>query len=480
MTSPTTPPTSKLKLKTPPLAAIVLCAGQGTRMKSALPKVAHPLLGRPMGSYPIECAFAAGAARAVAVTGHGAGEVEAVLAEALAAHAAGLCFARQEEQLGTAHAVLCAQEALAGFQGDIFILYGDVPLVRAETLRALVEAKAEAHAPLALVTMCPPDPRGYGRIVRGDAGALVKIVEHRDASAEEQRIREVNAGLYLVSAPFLWSSLAQLDRNNAQRELYLTDLVQLAFGQGTPAAAVEADGEEVGGVNDRVELARATAILQRRINARHQRAGVTIELPDTALIDAGVEIAPDVTIEPNVRLKGKTRIGRGAHIGQGCVISNSTVGAAVEVQPYSVFEEAIVGDDARIGPFARLRPGTELAPRVHIGNFVETKKAQIGLGSKANHLSYLGDCQIGAGVNVGAGTITCNYDGANKHRTVLGDGVFVGSDSQFVAPVTVGNGAYIGAGSTITQDVPEGSLALARGRQVVKEGYRRKKEGRRG
>ena len=474
MTSPSTLPTSQTP--TTSLAAIVLCAGQGTRMKSTLPKVAHQLLGRPMGSYPLECAFGVGASRVIAVTGHGAPEVEKALSLALEARAAGLSFVRQTQQLGTAHAVLCAREALADLCGDVFILYGDVPLVRAETLRALIEAKAAAQSPLALVTARPPDPRGYGRIVRDTAGTMCRIVEQRDASHEELGIGEINAGLYLVSADFLWSSLARLDRHNAQNELYLTDLVRLAFERGTPAAEVRADFAEVAGVNDRVELSRATAVLQRRLNERHQRAGVTIELPDTVLIDAGVEIAPDVTIEANVRLKGRTRIGRGAHIGQGCVISDSSVGEAVQVKPYSIFEEANVGEAALVGPFARLRPGTELAPRVHIGNFVETKKAQIGLGSKANHLSYLGDCEVGAGVNVGAGTITCNYDGVNKHRTVLGDGVFVGSDSQFVAPVTVGNGAYIGAGSTITQDVPQGSLALARGRQVVKEGYRQKKK----
>ncbi|MDR0965179.1 MAG: bifunctional UDP-N-acetylglucosamine diphosphorylase/glucosamine-1-phosphate N-acetyltransferase GlmU [Myxococcales bacterium] len=467
--------------QTTPLAAIVLCAGQGTRMKSALPKILHPLLGRPMGSYPLTRALETGATRAVAVTGHGAEQVERALTDALANRVVdsgdGLRFVRQEQQLGTAHAVLCAQPALADFTGDIFILYGDVPLVSAQTLRALIDAKAAAQSPVALVTTRPSDPTGYGRIVRDAvSGAMTRIVEHKDATEDELGIGEINAGLYLVSSDFLWRSLGRVDRRNAQNELYLTDLIQLAFEQSTPAATVRAEFEEVGGVNDRVELTRATTTLQRRINERHQRAGVTIELPDTVLIDESVELAADVTIGPNVRLVGGTRIERGAHIGQGCVIVDSIVGEAVEVKPYSVFEEAIVGEAAIVGPFARLRPGTELGAKVHIGNFVETKKARVGVGSKANHLSYLGDCDIGAGVNVGAGTITCNYDGVNKHRTVLGDGVFVGSDSQFVAPVTVGNGAYIGAGSTITEDVPEESLALSRGRQIVKEGYRSKRQ----
>ena len=472
--TPTSTPATPVP-PTQPLAAIVLCAGQGTRMKSALPKVLHPLLGRPMGSYPLRRALEAGARRVVAVTGHGAPEVERALSEALGEEASKqLGFAFQAEQRGTAHAVLCAREALGDFQGDLFILNGDVPLVCAETLAALVEAKAAARAPMALVTTCPPDPHGYGRIVRDGAGAMVRIVEHRDAGPDERAIGEINAGLYLVAADFLWRALGQIGTDNAQHELYLTDLVQLAFAEGRPAATVRAGFEEVGGVNDRVELAWATAGLQRRINERHLRGGVTMELPDTVLIDEAVEIAEDVLIAPHVRLLGKTRIGRGARIGQGAVIADSTVGEGVEVKPYSVFEEAVVGEGALIGPFARLRPGTELAPRVHIGNFVETKKARIGLASKANHLSYLGDCEIGAGVNVGAGTITCNYDGVHKHKTVLGDGVFVGSDSQFVAPVSVGEGAYIGAGSTITEDVPAESLAIARGRQVVKEGYRRR------
>ena len=458
------------------LAAIVLCAGQGTRMKSALPKAVHPLLGQPLSSYPLRRAFEAGAERVVAVTGHGASQAEAALQSALPELIGRIVFAHQTQQLGTAHAVLSAQEAMKGFEGEIFILNGDVPLVTSDTLRALRAAKAEARAPLALVTTVPPSAAGYGRIVRNAEGHLCRIVEHRDASAAELEIREINAGLYLVDAGFLWRALSRVNRNNAQNELYLTDMAAIAFGEGTPAATVNAPFDEVGGVNDRVELARAAAALQERINQRHQREGVTIELPQTVLIDETVQIGRDVTIGPNVRLAGKTVISDGAVIGQGAVITDSIIGSGTEILPYSVLESAAVGNNAKIGPFARLRPGSELADSVHVGNFVETKKTRIGEGSKANHLSYLGDCDIGRGTNVGAGTITCNYDGLHKHRTIIGNDVFVGSDSQFVAPVTIGDNVLIGAGSTIVEDVPGDSLAITRGRQVTKAGYMKGKK----
>ena len=458
------------------IAAIVLCAGQGTRMKSALPKAAHLLLGKPLSSYPLRRALEAGASRAVAVTGHGADQVETALRGALGGLMENIAFARQAQQLGTAHAVLSAKDALEGFSGSLFILNGDVPLVTAGTLRALVQAKRDANSPLALVTTVPPSPAGYGRILRDAHGRMQRIVEHRDATAEELKIGEINAGLYLADAGFLWRSLARLDRNNAQNELYLTDLAAIAYGEGTPAVTVEAPFDEVGGVNDRAELARAAAALQARINRAHQLEGVTLELPETILIDETVTIGRDVTIGPNVRLAGKTVISGGAVIGQGAVITDSVIGSGTEILPYSVLESAAVGNNAKIGPFARLRPGTELANSVHVGNFVETKKTRIGEGSKANHLSYLGDCTIGSGTNIGAGTITCNYDGLHKHQTIIGDGVFVGSDSQFVAPVTVGDNALIGAGSTIVADIPKDSLAIARGRQVTKKDYMKGKK----
>lgn len=457
------------------LAAIVLCAGKGTRMKSARAKVLHPLLGHPLCYYPLRRAAETGADPVVAVVGHQAEEAR----QQVTAHLPDtpLAFALQKEQLGTAHAVLCARDALKGFDGQIFILYGDVPLVRTATLKALVRAKRARKAPLAFITTEQADPTGYGRVVR-DGGQAVAIVEHKDCTKDQLAIREVNAGLYLVDASFLWSALGRVGSKNAQHERYLTDLVALAHKAGKPVATVSAPAEEVAGVNDRVELARSAAQMRRRINEAHMKAGVSIEVPETTWIEETVRIGQDATISAGAQLTGTTRLGREARVGVGCVIEDSTVADGAQIKHYSLLEEAKVGRGAIVGPFARLRPGTELAENVHVGNFVETKKAKIAKGSKANHLTYLGDCEIGAGVNVGAGTITCNYDGVNKHKTTLGDGVFVGSDSQFVAPVSVGKGAYIGAGSTITDDVPPHSLAIARSRQVTKKDYVRKRRAR--
>lgn len=449
-------------------AAIALCAGKGTRMKSARAKVLHEVLGRPLCFYPLSRAVALGASPAVAVVGHQAELVE----EAIRSHLPGapVRFAHQAEQLGTAHAVLCAKPALKGFAGDVLIVYGDVPLVTEGTLQTLFSAKRSARAALALITAELEDPTGYGRIVRED-GRPVRIVEEKDCSPEERALTEINAGLYLVDGEFLWKALRRVGAKNAQRELYLTDMVSLAVAAGLRVAAVQAPFLEVAGVNDRVELARASAALRRRINEAHMRAGVTFDAPESAWVDEGVAIGPDARIGPNCVLTGATAIGAGASLGAGCVVHASQIGEGAQIKPYSALDEAKVGKGAVIGPFARLRPGTDLAEGVHIGNFVETKKARIGKGSKANHLTYLGDCDIGAGVNVGAGTITCNYDGVNKHKTVLGDRVFVGSDTQFVAPITIGENAFIGAGSTITEDVPPYSLAIARGRQVIKQDY---------
>lgn len=453
------------------LASIVLCAGKGTRMKSARAKVLHPILGHPLGTYTLRRALEVGADPVVAVVGHQAEEVERTFRADLGE--APIRFALQEEQRGTAHAVLCGRKALGGFAGEILILYGDTPLLRKETLAALLKAKRSARVPVAMITFEPPDPSGYGRIVR-EGGMVMRIVEDKDCTPEHRLIGEVNAGMYLVDSAFLWKALERVGTRNAQREFYLTDLVELAFVSGHPVVTVSAPFEEVGGVNDRVDLARATTSMRRRVNEAHLRAGVTLEDPDSTLIEEGVRIGQDSVLGPGSVLTGGTVLGKNVRVGVGCVIHASTVADGAQIKHYSLLDEARVGKEALIGPFARLRPGTELAERVHVGNFVETKKAKIGKGSKANHLTYLGDCQIGAGVNVGAGTITCNYDGVNKHQTVLGDGVFVGSDSQFVAPVTVGKGAYIGAGSTITEDVPPASLALARSRQVTKRDYLKK------
>ncbi len=462
-------------MATTALAAVVLCAGKGTRMKSEQAKVLHPLLGRPLCYYPVRRALDLGCAPVVAVVGHQAEEVTRALTEHFPGAPVG--FATQAEQKGTAHAVRCAAPALSAFLGRVLILYGDVPLLTDQTLRALVEAYDRAKGPLAMITTRPPDPTGYGRVLRQggpQGGKVVRVVEHKDASAEERAVSECNAGIYLVDSAFLWPSLEKIQSANAQGEFYLTDLVEQAAKAST-IGVVEADFEETAGVNDRAELAQRAASLRMRINVEHMKSGVTLQHPETTFIDEGVEIGPNTVIGPMVSIHDGCEIGANVRIGQGSVVYRSTIGDGVEVKPYSVFEESVVGPGCVIGPFARLRPGTVLEADVHIGNFVETKKARIRKGSKANHLSYLGDAEIGLGVNVGAGTITCNYDGVNKHTTVLGDGVFIGSDTQLVAPVKVGDGAYVGAGSTITQDVPPNSLAFTRAPQTVKEGWAERK-----
>ncbi len=453
---------------TVPLAAVVLCAGEGKRMNSALSKVLHPLLGRPLAWYPMTRAFEVGCQQVVSVVGHQADQVKASLSALFQGQP--VSFALQAQPRGTGDAVAAARGALTGFTGAVLILYGDVPLLTADTLKRLVDAFRAGKGPLALVSCRPENPTGYGRLVRDEAKKVVRVVEQKDATAEQLSIREVNAGVYLVDARFLWGALETLTPQNAQGELYLTDIVAKAAALGE-VAVIEASAPEVEGVNDRVQLAERAEVLRARINLRHMQAGVTLVHPATTFIDEAVEIGRDTTLGPNVTLSGECEIGSGVTIGQGSVINHSTVGDGSNVKPYSVLEEATVGQLCHVGPFARLRPGTELGEGVHIGNFVETKKARLKKGSKANHLAYLGDAEIGAGCNIGAGTITCNYDGVNKHQTVLGDGVFIGSDSQLVAPVKVGDGAFVAAGSTITEDVPAQALAMSRARQTIKEGW---------
>ncbi len=457
---------------TQPLATVVLCAGKGTRMKSDRAKVLHPILGRPLAYYPLARAFELGAGNVVAVVGH---QAEAVQKE-LAAQFPGqpLSFALQATQRGTGDAVASARQALEGFKGAVLILSGDVPLLTTATLKRLLEAYRAGHGPLAMVSCRMTDPTGYGRVVRGEQGHVVRIVEHKDATEAQRHLHEVNAGLYVADAAFLWSALETLTPQNAQGELYLTDIVAKAAAAGG-VAVVEAPAEETAGVNDRAELADRATVLRARINRAHQVNGVTIVQPETVSIDEGVEVGPDAVLGPFVTLSGRCEIGAGAHVGQGCVLTDTTVGDGCELKPYSVLEEAVVGPRCHVGPFARLRPGSVLDEGVHVGNFVETKKAHLRQGVKAGHLSYLGDADIGAGSNIGAGTITCNYDGVNKHQTTLGEGVFIGSDTQLVAPVTVGAGAYIGAGSTVTRDVPADALMVSRAAAVVKAGWAARK-----
>jgi bifunctional UDP-N-acetylglucosamine pyrophosphorylase/glucosamine-1-phosphate N-acetyltransferase len=437
-------------------------------MKSARAKVLHEVAGRPLAYYPVKRALELGAERVVVVVGHQAEAVEAALGAALPG--APLRFARQAEQLGTAHAVLQAKAALKGFAGPILILSGDTPLLTAEALQAVAAARAKARALVAMATMVPASPRGYGRVVRDERGRAVRVVEEKDATDAERTLTEVNAGLYCVHSEFLWRALGKVGAKNAQGEFYLPDLVAMAAAKGA-AASVEVPALVAAGVNDRVELARVGRVLVGRLAEAHARAGVTIEDPARFDCDEGVEIGQDVVIEPGVRLKGRTRVGANTIVGAGCILQDAVVGEGVTLKPYTMIEDARVEAKAIVGPFARLRPGSEIGEGAHVGNFVETKKTRLGKGSKANHLTYLGDAEIGQGVNVGAGTITCNYDGEKKHPTRIGDGVFVGSDSILVAPIEIGAGAYVAAGSTLTDPVPAGALALGRARQVTKEGW---------
>jgi bifunctional UDP-N-acetylglucosamine pyrophosphorylase/glucosamine-1-phosphate N-acetyltransferase len=451
-----------------PLAAVVLAAGKGTRMKSRTAKVLHEIGGRPLAWFAVKRALDAGASPVVVVVGHQAEAVEAALVATLPG--APIRFAVQERQLGTAHAVLAARRALRGYDGPVAILSGDVPLLETDTLLRVVRARARARAPLAFATMALAEPRGYGRVVRDAGGRPARIVEEKDASEAERAIREVNAGLYCADAAFLWKALARVGADNAQEEFYLTDLVAMA-ARRDGAVAVDVPPEEASGVNDREELARAAKVLLRRRARALMRAGVTVEDPERFDCDEGVEVGPDTVIEPGVRLLGRTRVGAACRIGAGAVLRDAIVAHEVTIRPYTVVEEATVAVRAILGPFSRVRPGSEIGEEAHVGNFVETKKTVLGKGAKANHLAYLGDATVGAGANIGAGTITCNYDGEKKHPTRIGARAFVGSDSILVAPLEIGDGAYVGAGSVITRSVPAGALALGRAQQVTKEGW---------
>ncbi|HSB20041.1 MAG TPA: bifunctional UDP-N-acetylglucosamine diphosphorylase/glucosamine-1-phosphate N-acetyltransferase GlmU [Anaeromyxobacteraceae bacterium] len=451
-----------------PLAAIVLAAGKGTRMKSGRPKVLHEVCGRPLAYFPVRRALEAGADPVVVVVGHEAGAVKEVLTEALGDER--LRFAVQKPQRGTAHAVLAAKKALRGFAGEVLILSGDTPLLTRQTLDAVTAAKRKNGTLLAFATMHLDNPTGYGRVVHAPDGGPALVVEENDAAPEERAIHEVNAGLYCADSAFLWETLARVDSRNAKREFYLTDLVALA-AERSGAATTRVSPVEASGVNDQEELSLAARALTRRFATAMMKAGVTIEDPERFDCDEEVEVGPGTVVEPSVRLRGRTRIAGGCRIGQGSILADTEVHRGAIVKPYTVAEKAIIGPRAEVGPFARFRPGADLGPEVRIGNFVEVKKSRIGKGSKANHLTYLGDATIGAGVNVGCGTVTCNYDGERKHPTAIGDGVFLGSDSILVAPISIGKGAYIAAGSTLTENVPPGALALGRARQVTKPGW---------
>jgi bifunctional UDP-N-acetylglucosamine pyrophosphorylase/glucosamine-1-phosphate N-acetyltransferase len=459
-----------------PVTAVILAAGQGTRMKSARPKVLHELCGRPMIHHVVDAAFAAGAASVVVVVGHGRDEVRAYLQAAFGER---VRTAVQDVQAGTGHAVRCALPALAlgGDAERVLVLYGDTPLLEPAELAGLGRAlDVEPSAPLAMLTVRVPDPTGYGRIVRDQAGRVVRIVEHKDASADERAIDEINPGIYLARAGFLREAVGRLTPNNAQGELYLTDVVAMASAAGGVAPVVSRDAASLAGINDRAQLAAAEELLYGRIADAHRRAGATLRAG--VRVDASVVVEPEAVIEHGVVLRGQTRIGAGARVDVGSVLTDVTVAEGATLKPYTIAQSSTIGARAQIGPFSHLRPDSHVEADAHVGNFVETKKTTLRRGAKANHLAYLGDGEIGEGANIGAGTIFCNYDGFRKHRTEIGAGAFVGSDSQIVAPVRIGDGAYVATGTTVTRDVPAGALAISRVRQENKEGYADRLKGR--
>jgi bifunctional UDP-N-acetylglucosamine pyrophosphorylase/glucosamine-1-phosphate N-acetyltransferase len=446
----------------PDLDVVILAAGKGTRMYSDIPKVLHPLGGKPLAAHVIESARKLGAARILVVYGHGGESVRQALA------ADDVEFVLQEPQLGTAHAVRQAAPLLRSAR--TLVLYGDVPLVREETLRRLTSSGAA----LVLLTVELDDATGYGRIVRNREGRIARIVEEKDASARQKTIREVNTGLMTADTARLRSWLARIGSRNSQREYYLTDVAALAVRDKVAVSSAQPSAPwEVLGVNSKDQLARLERIYQWERAQSLMAQGVT--LADPARIDVRGELScgRDVAIDVNCVFEGRVVLGDRVRIGANCVIRNAHIGPDSEVLAFSQLDEVVAARQCRIGPYARLRPGTRLADGVHVGNFVEIKASEMGERSKANHLAYLGDSSIGSRVNIGAGTITCNYDGATKHRTVIQDDVFVGSDTQFVAPVTVGKGATIGAGSTITRDAPAGELTLSRAKQVTVPGWKR-------
>ena len=446
---------------------IILAAGQGKRMHSSLPKVLHPLAGKALVAHVIDMARRLSPQQLCLVYGHGGDAVRQALA------APDLAWALQEPQLGTGHAV---QQALPYLSpgGTTLILYGDVPLTRVETLQNLLAAAQDA---LAILTVELADPSGYGRIVRNAAGEVTRIVEQKDATAAERGIREINTGIMAMPTARLADWLGRLSNDNAQGEYYLTDIVGMAVAEGLPVRTAQPQHEwEVLGVNSKVQLAELERIIQRCTAERLLEAGV--RLADPARFDVRGELVcgRDVFIDVNCVFSGRVELGEGVEIGPNCVLKDARIGAGTQVAAFSHIEGAVVGADGRIGPFARLRPGAELAEDVHVGNFVEIKKSRLAAHSKANHLAYIGDATIGSRVNIGAGTITCNYDGANKHQTVIEDDVFIGSDTQLVAPVRVGQGATVGAGTTVTRNVDAESLVVSRVPQKMIAGWKRPKK----
>lgn len=449
--------------------SVILAAGMGTRMKSKMPKVLHKVCGKPLSKWVIDASKAAGADKVCAVVGHKAETVKEVLGD--------VCeFALQAEQKGTGHAVMQAIDVIKNSKGEVVILNGDTPLITAETINKAIEYHKNNGNQATVITAILDDATGYGRIVRDNDGSVLKIVEQKDASEEEKKINEVNSGMYVFDAQSLVYALDKITPNNAQGEYYLTDTLEILLSAGKKIGGYAiSDNDEIRGINDRVQLNEAEKIMQKRINEYHMRNGVTMRNPESVYIEDGVEIGNDTEICQNVTIKSGTKIGSDCVIGSGSMLDRAVIHDGVDVLS-SVILKSEVDEGTHVGPFAYIRPNCHVGKEVKVGDFVELKNSNIDDGTKISHLTYIGDSDVGKRVNFGCGTVTCNYDGKKKYRTTIGDDCFVGCNTNFVSPINVGDGVYIAAGSTITEDIPENSLSIARARQVNKEGWKDKRK----
>jgi bifunctional UDP-N-acetylglucosamine pyrophosphorylase/glucosamine-1-phosphate N-acetyltransferase len=449
--------------------SVILAAGMGTRMKSKMPKVLHTVCGKPLSKWVIDASKAAGADKVCAVVGHKAETVKEVLGD--------VCeFALQAEQKGTGHAVMQAIDVIKNSKGEVVILNGDTPLITAETINKAIEYHKNNGNQATVITAILDDATGYGRIVRDNDGSVLKIVEQKDASEEEKKINEVNSGMYVFDAQSLVYALDKITPNNAQGEYYLTDTLEILLSAGKKIGGYAiSDNDEIRGINDRVQLNEAEKIMQKRINEYHMRNGVTMRNPESVYIEGGVEIGNDTEICQNVTIKSGTKIGSDCVIGSGSMLDRAVIHDGVDVLS-SVILESEVDEGTHVGPFAYIRPNCHVGKEVKVGDFVELKNSNIDDGTKISHLTYIGDSDVGKRVNFGCGTVTCNYDGKKKYRTTIGDDCFVGCNTNFVSPINVGDGVYIAAGSTITEDIPENSLSIARARQINKEGWKDKRK----
>ena len=449
--------------------SVILAAGMGTRMKSKMPKVLHTVCGKPLSKWVIDASKAAGADKVCAVVGHKAETVKEVLGD--------VCeFALQAEQKGTGHAVMQTIDVIKNSKGEVVILNGDTPLITAETINKAIEYHKNNGNQATVITAILDDATGYGRIVRDNDGSVLKIVEQKDASEEEKKINEVNSGMYVFDAQSLVYALDKITPNNAQGEYYLTDTLEILLSAGKKIGGYAiSDNDEIRGINDRVQLNEAEKIMQKRINEYHMRNGVTMRNPESVYIEDGVEIGNDTEICQNVTIKSGTKIGSDCVIGSGSMLDRAVIHDGVDVLS-SVILESEVDEGTHVGPFAYIRPNCHVGKEVKVGDFVELKNSNIDDGTKISHLTYIGDSDVGKRVNFGCGTVTCNYDGKKKYRTTIGDDCFVGCNTNFVSPINVGDGVYIAAGSTITEDIPENSLSIARARQVNKEGWKDKRK----